>query len=332
LSGVTASAPARVDLAGGTLDLWPLYLLHPNSKTVNLAIDRRARASVSKIDGGFELLSHDLRFDKRFEDARQARGCPEAAIASEAALALGLESGFRIETWSSVPFGSGLGGSSALLVAIVSALARMSETDLPKERICEICRDVETRVLQAPAGTQDYESALRGGLNVISFGVGGAVIETRPVPVEEFSKHLVLFDSGQSHSSGLNNWEIYKARIDGDATVRDALDGIRDCAETLARASRILDFEAMGRALGEEWAFRKRLSKNVSSELLEEAERRSKSAGAWGAKACGAGGGGVLAVLTPSDRCDRVAGALAGLGRGALFPARPDNDGVAFEI
>ena len=330
LTGVSASAPARVDLAGGTLDLWPLYLLHENSKTVNLAIDRRARASVSAIRSGFEIVSHDLRFERRFEDVRSARGNREAAIASEAALALGLESGFRIETSSAVPFGSGLGGSSALLVAIVAALARFSDTELPAERICELCRDTETRVLAAPAGTQDYESALRGGINVISFGIGGAVVETRAVPVEEFSRHLVLFDSGASHSSGLNNWEIYKARIDGDANVRDALDGIRDCAATLARASYSLDFEAMGRAMGEEWVFRKRLSRRASTELLDEAERRSRAAGAWGAKACGAGGGGVLAILVPPPRRESVVETLRGLGGGAIFEASPENDGLRF--
>ncbi len=319
-----------MDLAGGTLDLWPLYLLHENSKTVNLAIDRRARAAVSAIGSGFELVSQDLRFERRYETVRSAGQSREASIASGAALALGLENGLRIETSSAVPFGSGLGGSSALLVAIVAALARFSETELPAERICEICRDVETRVLGAPAGTQDYESALRGGLNVISFGIGGAVIETRAVPAEDFSRHLVLFDSGTSHSSGLNNWEIYKARIDGDASVRDALDGIRDCALALARASHGLDFEAMGLAMGEEWAFRKRLSKRASTDLLDEADRRSRAAGAWGAKACGAGGGGVLAILTPAPRREAVVDALRGLAGGAIFEASPENDGLRF--
>ncbi len=321
-----------MDLAGGTLDLWPLYLLHPDSKTVNLAIARRARARVSRREKGFELLSRDLRIEKRFDDVRAARDCRETAIAAEAAIALGLDGGLRVEISSSVPFGSGLGGSSSLVVAIVSALARLAELDLPLERVRDICRDVETRVLRAPAGTQDYESALRGGLNVISFNVGQIVVETRAVPAEEFSNHLVLFDSGASHSSGANNWEIYKARIDGDANVRDALEGIRDCAQEVANASRSLDFETMGRFLGKEWSFRKKLSKNVSSPILEEAERRAMSAGAWGAKACGAGGGGILAVMTSPERRERVQAELSAIGTGAVFPASPDNEGIAFEI
>ncbi|MGH9443004.1 MAG: hypothetical protein ACRD16_12110, partial [Thermoanaerobaculia bacterium] len=328
MTPVTASAPARVDLAGGTLDLWPLYLLHEGSTTVNVAINRRARANVSERGSGFELVSHDLAFEGLFASAGAARAAPEAALAAGAAIALGLGEKVRIETWSEVPFGSGLGGSSALLVAIVAALAAFSETELSTERIREICRDTETRVLGAPAGTQDSESALRGGINVISFGVGGPVIETRPAPEEEFSRHLVLFDSGKSHSSGLNNWRVYKARIDGDPEVRDALDGIRDCARSLAEAVRSLDFEGMGLAMGREWGFRKRLSKGVTTELLEEAERRCLDAGAWGAKACGAGGGGTLAVLAPPAKAPAVRESLRSLRASGIFDARTDNDGL----
>ena len=36
---VEATAPTRIDLAGGTVDLWPLYLFHPDAVTVNAAID-----------------------------------------------------------------------------------------------------------------------------------------------------------------------------------------------------------------------------------------------------------------------------------------------------
>ena len=39
LAGVTATAPCRVDLAGGTLDMWPLYLFHHDSVTVNFAVN-----------------------------------------------------------------------------------------------------------------------------------------------------------------------------------------------------------------------------------------------------------------------------------------------------
>ena len=299
---------------------------------MNLAISRRARVTVSRIAAGFEFFSRDLQSSETFADARAARRSGTAAIAAEAAIALGVFSGVRFEAESSVPFGSGLGGSSALLVAAVSALARLAGESLTPERAVLLCRDAETRVLGRPAGTQDYEPALRGGFNVIAYEAGGWSVRTLPAGGEELGRSLVLFDSGRPHSSGLNNWEIYKARIDGDADVRRALDGIRDAAEDMARALEARDLESMGRALGAEWAHRKRLSPRVTTPVFEEAERRAAAAGAWGAKACGAGGGGVMIVLGPPSARERISGALRGVPGGSVFAAEPESDGVRWEV
>src|SRR5437868_10760626 len=87
---IVAHAPARVDLAGGTLDLWPLYLFHSPAITVNLAISRRARVTVSRIRSGFEFYSRDLQSEEKFEDSAAARRSGTAALAAEAAIALGI--------------------------------------------------------------------------------------------------------------------------------------------------------------------------------------------------------------------------------------------------
>lgn len=331
MTSVSASAPARVDLAGGTLDLWPLYLLHEGSQTVNFAIDRRARAVVTRLESGFELVSQDLGFEGRYRDAAAACAEPRARLAAEAAGALGLPSGVRIELASFVPFGSGLGGSSALLVALVLALTKITGAERDRESVVALCRDLETRLLGFPAGTQDYESALRGGFNVLSFGPGGVSARTERMDPELFSRHLVLFDSGQSHASGANNWEVYRRRIGGEEGTREALDAVRDAAGAMARASQQWDFEEMGRALRREWAARQRLFPGASTPLIDEAERRALRAGAWGLKACGAGGGGVVAILAPEKRRAAVVEALEAIGKGSLFRARPENEGARLD-
>jgi D-glycero-alpha-D-manno-heptose-7-phosphate kinase len=329
---VCVSAPARIDLAGGTLDLWPLYLFHSPAVTVNVAIDRRARVRVSRIAAGFEVLARDRGTEDRFASVDEARRSAGTALAAEAAIALGIGGGVRVETESSVPFGSGLGGSSALLLAAVSALATLSGTALDPDGVIGLCRDIETAVLGKPAGTQDYVPALRGGFQVIQHGPGSRSIRRVPADAGGFARALVLFDSGRPHSSGLNNWEIYKARIDGDRAVAELLAGIRDAAEEMAAALDAGDLEAMGRALGREWSFRKRLSPRVSTPLLEEAERRAAGAGAWGAKVCGAGGGGVMAVLGPESARERISAALAAIPGGAPFAAAPDPEGARVEL
>jgi len=288
--------------------------------------------TASRIPAGFEFFSRDLQSAESFPDAAAARRSGTAALAAEAAIALGIGGGVRLEAESAVPFGSGLGGSSALLVAALSALAHLTGEAIAPERAVLLCRDAETRVLGRPAGTQDYEPALRGGFNVIAYAAGGTTVRRLPADGEDFARALVLFDSGRPHSSGLNNWEIYKARIDGDEDVRRALDGIRDAAEVMAAALEAGDLEAMGRALGVEWSHRKRLSPRVTTPVFEEAERRARAAGAWGAKACGAGGGGVMIVLGPPGARERIAGALRGVAGGTVFSAAPDDAGARLEV
>jgi D-glycero-alpha-D-manno-heptose-7-phosphate kinase len=300
--------------------------------TVNVAIDRRASARVSEVASGFDVVSGDLATEERFPSAAEARSSGSAALAAEAALALGISDGVRVETRSAVPFGSGLGGSSALLVAAVSALSAFRGALPDPDRLIEVCRDVETRVLGKPAGTQDYVPALRGGFNVIEYAPGSRSIRNVPADAERFARSLVLVDSGRPHSSGLNNWEIYKARLDGDEKVAALLGGIREAAEEMAAALDAGDVEAMGRALGREWSFRKRLSPRVSTPLLEEAQRRATEAGAWGAKACGAGGGGVMVVLGPDAARERIVAALRSIPGGAIFPASPELQGARAEL
>jgi D-glycero-alpha-D-manno-heptose-7-phosphate kinase len=325
---VTWTAPARVDLAGGTLDLWPLGVLHEGSCTVNLAIDRRSTARVASIARGFEVVSADRGSELRFASAKEARGEPSARLAAEVALAFDSSERVRIETLSAVPFGSGLGGSSALLVAIVAALAEFTGRELSREQLVAMCRDIETRVLNGPAGTQDYEGACGGGLQILRHGPFGRDVERPRLDPGLLDASLLLFDTAESHSSGLNNWEIYKARIDGDTAVRKALDGIRDAAREMADAALAADLPRMGAALLTEWTARRGLSPRISTPTIEAAVEAALGAGAWGAKVCGAGGGGVVAILAPASEVAAVARALGALPQGRIFPAHVELGGL----
>ena len=57
---IATSAPTRIDLAGGTIDIWPLYLFHDGASTLNAAISLRAHARVDpRTDGRIEVRSID---------------------------------------------------------------------------------------------------------------------------------------------------------------------------------------------------------------------------------------------------------------------------------
>ena len=168
-----ASAPARVDLAGGTLDLWPLHVLHPGSVTVNLAIDLRARCRVRARRGGVSRHGSRARLRAhRSKSRRQLLADPRGALAGAVLEALEIREPREIELSSDVPFGSGLGGSSALTVAMAAALAASVDLRFEGAGRVEFVRDVETRVLGKPAGIQDYYPPLAGGLHTLRFQPG----------------------------------------------------------------------------------------------------------------------------------------------------------------
>ena len=325
---IEASAPARVDLAGGTLDLWPLHVLHPGSVTVNLAIDRRATCRVRRGEKGVRLVAPDRKIDLRADSARELRADPRTALVAALVEEICPDAPVEVEFLSGVPFGSGLGGSSALAVAVAAALTRMSGGSLDGAGGVELVRDVETRVLGKPAGVQDYYSAFGGGLHCLWFRTGRTVAERLEVDPAEWDRHLTLFDTGAAHSSGMNNWEVFRRRLEGDAGVTRSLDSIAAAAREMAAATRKSDFPAMGRALKDEWLARRELAPVVSSPVIDRAVTAALGAGAWGGKACGAGGGGCVVFLSPPERTEAVREALARLGEGSVFPVRAERRGL----
>ncbi|HYV41830.1 MAG TPA: hypothetical protein VEO02_08595, partial [Thermoanaerobaculia bacterium] len=149
-----------------------------------------------------------------------------------------------------------------------------------------------------------------------------------PADADTWEKHLTLFDSGVSHSSGMNNWQILRARLEGDLAVAENLEGVRRAAEAMSEAIQRSDFARMGEALGKEWQARRRLASVVSTPLIECAIAAAVEAGAWGGKACGAGGGGCVVFLSPPDRTVAVRHALSAVGGGAVVPVRLVEEGL----
>ena len=323
-----ASAPARIDLAGGTLDLWPLYVLHPGSVTVNVAIDLRARCRVGKREKGFRVTVPGLGYERVVGNASELLADPRGALAGALLEGLEITEPRDIELSSDVPYSSGLGGSSALTVAMAAALAASVGRDFGGPGEVELVRDVETRVLGKPAGVQDYYPPLWGGLHNLRFFPGRIEPQRRDLDPAVWLRHLTLFDTGASHSSGMNNWEIFRSRLEGDLGVAACLDDVRAAALDMAEAADAEDFRAMGTALRKEWEARRRLAPVVSSPGIEAVISTALEAGAWGGKACGAGGGGCVVVLSPPGKTPAVREALAKLREGRLLLVAAENRGL----
>ena len=173
---IEARAPTRIDLAGGTLDIWPLYISHPGAVTVNAAITRYASCVVEPLAGSrIELISRDTRRAESFPSFRALERAPRYRLPLLAYLVRHFcpRKGLRLTTDSEAPAGAGIGGSSAMAVAICAALDRLTRAGHDPISWVHISRDVEARVIRVPTGTQDHYPSAFGGASVIHLDIGG---------------------------------------------------------------------------------------------------------------------------------------------------------------
>jgi D-glycero-alpha-D-manno-heptose-7-phosphate kinase len=322
---VTATAWCRVDLAGGTLDIWPLGLFHREACTVNVAVDLAVTVELRPAASGYQVLQGGTLATAA--SAEELACNPETALIGVAASALDLPP-FAATLASQSPRGAGLGGSSAMTVAFLAAAEEAFERPRlePRQRVA-LARDLEARLMGLPTGVQDHYPALLGGVLELRPDPGGERVRRLAVDLEALAASLLVVYSGQSHFSAGNNWQVVRRRLDGEAEVTELFDGIAAAASELAAALEAGALPQVGELMSREWSFRRRLAPGISTPVLEELLRIAASQGVWGGKACGAGGGGCLALLCPPEGRGRIAAALERAG-GEVLAARPTERGL----
>jgi len=318
---LTATAPCRVDVAGGTLDIWPLYLYHPGSVTVNFAITRYASCVLeTRADGKIILRSKDLAGVETFEslDALKAARQYRLPLLAHLIRFFSPRAGFELSTDSEAPAGAGIAGSSTLIIAIVSVLNRLTGAGHRPEQLRQISQNIEAQIIRVPTGAQDYYPAMYGGVGAVTLGVAGIGREPIPVDLADFNERIVLAYTGAPRQSGINNWEVMKAHINGNRRVHRNFDGIAAIARAMRSALEKSDWNEAGRLLRQEWDHRRKNIPSISTPLIDRLVRVTRRAGAMGAKVCGAGGGGCVFFLVERGAKQRVAALIEREGAGVL--------------
>lgn len=318
---ITAQTPNRIDLAGGTLDIYPLYVFLEGGYTLNAAIDLYSRVELEvRRDDIFSFRSIDM--DAHFEISRDdlLLGAGDQSLFRlliEIVRFYLPQTGLNITSHNQAPKGSGLGASSALLIALSGALNQLNGTYADGDALIRQGADLEAWSLEIPTGKQDYYAALYGGLQAIYFGKAG--IQREPLKLsqsflETLNSNLVLSFTGQSHFSGTNNWNMVKRYIDNSGDTRQALQQIGQTSKLLRHALLNEDLDQVYRLLNQEWQNRKALADGVSNTQIENMITAANQAGALANKICGAGGGGCLLTFCPADKREAVESALSQTG------------------
>jgi D-glycero-alpha-D-manno-heptose-7-phosphate kinase len=331
---IEARAPTRIDLAGGTLDIWPLYLFHPGALTVNCAITRYASCVIESRPGrAIELVSRDTARRERFPswDALARANHYRLPLLAHIVRHFRPRGGFRLATDSLAPAGAGIGGSSAMAVALCAAFQRFTDARLDRLGWIHVSRDIEAVVIGAPAGTQDHYPAAFGGIAALHLVPGGETREPLSTSSAELERRLLLCYTGKPRQSAINNWRVFTSHIDGDRRVRRNLAAIAAIACSLRQALAAQDWPETARLMREEWRFRRRNLPTISTPVIDRILAAAHRQGALAGKVCGAGGGGCVALLIDPEARPRAEAAVQAAG-GTLLPCRIDRQGARVRV
>jgi D-glycero-alpha-D-manno-heptose-7-phosphate kinase len=210
-----------------------------------------------------------------------------------------------ISTSVDVPSGSGLGASSALVVALIEAFRVALQLPLGPYDVAKLAFDIERNHLGLAGGRQDQYAAAFGGLNFTEFLAGERAVvnplRMRRDYLNELESSLVICFSGQSRrSDSIIKDQVMSLKALNEQTIAGMHQLKQDAIEMkLALLTGQIRHAAV--IMNQSWLAKKRTAAGVSTAAVDELLDRALKLGAWGGKISGAGGGGFLMLCVDPE-------------------------------
>lgn len=313
-----AKAPLRLSFAGGGTDVPPFPQAEGGS-VLSATINRYAYATLRpRVDDQICIQSLDFGVTVTYSADDKLIYDGKLDLVKAAILHLGVpRTGLDLFLHSDAPPGSGLGASSAMMVALVGLLKDFYSLSLTDYEVADHAYRIERTELGIRGGLQDQYAATFGGFNFIEFLSDGVIVNPLRIPADvqnELQYNLLLVFTGQIRLSAHIIEDQVERYESGDADSAEALRELKRLS--VAMKNRLLGqrLEEFGVLLGEEWRQKKRLSNTISTSELDAVYEAARAAGATGGKVTGAGGGGYMLFYCPNETRHRVATRLAALG------------------
>jgi D-glycero-alpha-D-manno-heptose-7-phosphate kinase len=297
-----ASAPMRLDFAGGWTDV-PPFSAREGGVVVSAAVQLYAHAEVRLGGENYRLVGEDV--------GTELVASHPSELAGNGWLAL-LKAGLRmlpvgpctLLTRSEAPPGSGLGSSGALDVALVAALSSARGEQPEQREIADLACHLEGAEAKIPGGRQDQFSATFGGFLRLCFR--DPEVEVSPLALEAgvaeaLERRMLLCYTGASRFSGATIGRVMQGYERGDPGIARALFGLREAADRMSPALRAGDLALVGALLSENWRHQQALDPAMCTPEMARLERAMRDLGVLGGKAAGSGAGGAMFFLGPDD-------------------------------
>lgn len=313
---IHAKAPLRVSFAGGGTDV-PPFPEREGGLVMSATINRYAYGALAPRDDsqiGLESVDFGMSLNYGVDDELVFDGRLDLAKAAIRRLGRG---GYDLFLHSNAPPGSGLGSSSAVMVALIGLLKEFHGQPLTDYEVAQLAFDLERKDLGIQGGLQDQYAATFGGFNLIEFEADRVIVNPLRMSadvVHELEHNMLLCYTGKTRSSDHIIEHQTSRWTGGDEQALAGLRTSKELAVAMKNAllqRRLNDF---GELLGTAWTEKKRLSSKISNDFIDTAYEEAIKQGALGGKVTGAGGGGYMLFYCPFQRKHRVAKALTKMG------------------
>jgi D-glycero-alpha-D-manno-heptose-7-phosphate kinase len=309
---IRARAPLRLSFAGGGTDV-PPFPEDEGGAVLSATINRYAFASLRpRPDRQVSVRSLDYGLSVEFgvDEAPSFDGDLSLAKAAVHRLIDRDLDGFDLFLHSSAPPGSGLGASSAMVVALVAVLQERCRLGLTDYALAEVAHDVERVDLGIRGGRQDHYSATFGGFNYIEFSADRVVVNSLRIPpdvVNELEHNLLLVYTGRTRLSDHIIDDQVLRYVSGEADSVKALHQQKELARQMKDALLRGRHQDFGQLLDEAWHSKRQLSSKIATPAIDEIYDVAMRSGALGGKVTGAGGGGYMIFYCRFDQRHVVA-------------------------
>jgi D-glycero-alpha-D-manno-heptose-7-phosphate kinase len=325
-----ASAPLRLDFAGGWTDV-PPFSTREGGVVVNGAIALHAHV---KLELGGKLLrfvSEELGDTLECANAAGLARDGKLPLLTAALRMLPVLGGFTLTTRCEAPPGSGLGSSGALGVALVGALTRARQESLSRQDVADHAWQVETKEAGLPGGKQDQYAAALGGFHRLSFrdpDVGIEPVTLDPAFAAALERQTLICYTNKSRVSGDTIARVMGAYERGDAKVTAALHGLKETGNAMAEALRAADLGRVAALLSENWKHQQALDPAMRTAEMAQLEAAATAAGALGGKAAGAGAGGCMFFVMRAEARATAPAVGAAVTGAKVLPLAWSGEGV----
>ena len=315
---IRSKAPFRVSFGGGGTDMAP-YCTEHGGCVISTTIDRHVYTSLEpRNDNKIRVLS--INQNEEFEfTIRDNDYSTKFELFKGIVNGLNIKDGFNITSYSELPAGSGMGGSSSLSVALIGAFNRYYELGFSKHDIAQKAYEIERFELKQKGGYQDQFAAAYGGLNFIDFTdvVSIKPIKTTEETINELHFRLILCYVGGSHFSSEIQDEVLKGYRIEKKSYMEAMQDLKSVARSMKLIVESNDLNRMnefGELLHKGWLAKKSLSTKISNKNIENFYLISRKFGVLGGKLLGAGGGGHLLLFSEPSKKYKVIQELEKIG------------------